>query len=159
MTIALDSYPLLERTRWWMLVIGLAAAFARLWDLFSHTHYRGVVSITAVVTLIILIAIVGFTKRCSLDGPSHSITLSTQLFGLQIQQKTLSTLQAVWVRARLAGGYQTAIIVEIGTHGYETTQLIKMSSKSGKNIPRAEEVCSQVALHLGLENKGYKGLA
>lgn len=159
MTIALNPYPLLERTRWWMLAIGLVAVFARLWDLFSRTQYRGVVLIAAVVTLVVLLAIAGLTRRCLLDGSSRSITITTELFGLVILKKTLSTLQSKWVRARLAGGYRTAIIVEIGTHGYRTTQLIKMSSKSGKNIPSADEVCSQVALHLGLENKGYKGLA
>ena len=142
-----------------MIVIGSVVAFARLWDLFSHTHYRDLILIAAVITLTVLIVIAGFTKRFSLESSSRSIALSTEFLGMLIWKQVLNTSQSVWVRARLAGGYQTAIVIEIGTQGYETTQLMKISSKSGKNIPLAEDVCKQVALKLGLENKGFQGLA
>jgi len=159
MTIDLDSFPIMERTRWWMLLIGVTAPFAKLCELLSITNHSGMIPIVTIITLMILATIAGLTKRCSLDGTSRSITILTSFFGLQIHKKTLSTDRAVWVRARLAGTYQTAIIIEIGTRGYETTRLFKMSYKSGKNLPHAEDICSQVAHLLGIENKGYKGLA
>ena len=159
MTITLNSYPLLERTRWWILAIVLATIFARLFGWLAHTQYRNTVLIAGAVALIGWILVAGITKQCSLDSSSRSITSSTIFFGLLVGKKTVDISQAAWVRARLAGSQQTALVVEIGTNGYRTTQLLKMSSKSGKNIPQAEKLCSLVAFHLELYNKGYKGLA
>ncbi|WP_091196054.1 hypothetical protein [Formivibrio citricus] len=159
MVVELTSYPLIERTRWCLVTGGLLAPSAQLWILFAHSRYRLTALIVICTIYLVLVVLAGFRQKNALAASPKFVATYTTFLGWLVREKHKELSGVAWVRARVAGGWQTYLIVEVGTHGYETTELLKLAYKTGKNISVAESCCEQIAQHLEIENKGYKGLA
>ncbi len=159
MAVELTPYPLIERTRWCLIAGGLLAPSIQLWILLAHSKYRLTALAVICIIYLVLLVLAGFRQKNALGASPKFVTTYTTFLGWAVREKHKELSGVAWVRARVAGGWQTCLIVEVGTHGYETTELLKLAYKSGKNISVAESCCEQIAQHLDIENKGYKGLA
>lgn len=157
MTIDLDSFPIVERTRWWMLLMGLAAVFAKLWELLSMTNHSGMMPIIGII-MVFTTTVWGLQKKCSLDGTSHSITY--QLVSLDYKSiKNAYALPSCWVQLELAGTYQNQQYHSKWNSRIRNNAIIQDVIQNGKKSSSCRRCCSQVAHLLGIENKSYKGLA
>ena len=125
--------------------------------------------IQSVLTWGFTIAMAGFTLRfLALIFENSSIHLVASKPPLLVSKKTwfgkftakssLEIKGGAWVRARREVMDSDVLVVEVGTHGYQTTT-IKCYPYSESNIPIAAILCSEIAEFLALEDKGYKNHA
>jgi hypothetical protein len=157
--LELANYKITDSVAWRLLAMGLAIVIVRIWELPWSDLNSSFAWGTTFILIASLIASRGLERKSTIALDKKVLRVATSIFGRIFKQRETDISNAAWVRARVVGSYQTQIAVEVGTIGYSTTELILLSSQSGKGIPEAEMLCARVAEKLNIHNKGFKGLA
>jgi hypothetical protein len=89
--------------------------------------------------------------------PQKVISLKYGFSSITLRQKNIPLDATAWVRV-MFDGYKE-LIIEAGTSGYETNEIIRIPYKSGAGIKTAEETAGKLAEFWGVSNKGYMHLS
>jgi len=85
--------------------------------------------------------------------PEKVLSLKFGFSSLTLRQKNITLDATTWIRV-IFDGYKE-LIIEAGTSGYETNEIIRMPYKSGAGVKTAEEAAGKLAEFWGVSNKGY----
>ncbi|MCV2419345.1 hypothetical protein [Paucibacter sp. DJ2R-2] len=156
--VDLDEYLVTDPTTWRLSAIGSATAVVKIWDSTRLGLSPKLAFASTLLVIFCLIAARGLRRKSELDPGAKKVRKTTILFGRQLATKEVDVSDAAWVRARPIG-YKTQLVVEVGTVGYSTKELVRVVSDKNQGIPFAEMLCARVALHLEISDKGYKPIA
>lgn len=157
--LKLPAYRVNERLATNLVAFGLYGGGLRAWSLVSGHLAIGSVLVASLLLALALVVLGGFRRQVSLRLNPKMAESQLYFYGKKVSVRRDDLSRGAWVRARNAGSHFTEVLVEVGTYGYQTTTLVKLSYRLGKGVPAAEECAQSVSSFLGVPNKGYKGRA
>ncbi len=125
-SLTLRTYNPAETHAAKLVALALFGGGLRLWVLkFGHVSFPAVAIVGGCI-LASLHVIGKISKTVSIDAELQTASVRISVAGYSLQSKRLDLSKGAWVRARHAGLHFTEIVVEVGTQGYETTELLKL---------------------------------
>lgn len=153
--VPLDEYLVTDPSAWRMSAFAAAAAVVKVWDATRAGVSPRLALAATVLMMLVLIVARGWRRGSALEPETKTVRVTTRVFGRQVSTRELDVSGAVWVRARPIA-YKTQLVVEVGTAGYTTKELVRVSMDKNRGIAVAESLCARIALHLNIADKGYK---
>jgi hypothetical protein len=156
--VLLDEYRVTDPRAWLLSALGAAAAVVKVWDAVRVGVSPKLALAATVLMVLVLIVARGLRRKSELVPETKTVRVTTSVFGRQVSIRELDVSKAAWVRARPIAD-KTQLVVELGTAGYTTKELVRVSMAQSQGISIAEDLCARIALHLNIADKGYKPMS
>ena len=94
-------------------------------------------------------------RTSTLNVEARSLSVEKRLYNFVISREIYPLSSYGWVRARRSEDWRE-FIVEAGTLGFATVELLKQPLSSKTDVQLANDLCEKISATLQLKNWGYK---